>query len=212
MRAPAAPEHSPALPCFAGPNQRTADLRCCRVWCTCKSRPRSRSLKSSRGERHWLLPGPMPHTNTAVRCMLPHRCTAEGGAALPPTALPCASLPPLPPNSEVTNQFGFRFVFDLRRDQWGTLQMPKQVLPGSGALRGTPLSASLGPACNARAWWNAHVHHSPPHLCPNRALCTLPTRSWYVPHACLLAHRPPIPSAACRAASARSGAAVWPWS
>ncbi|PRW20940.1 Acyl-coenzyme A thioesterase mitochondrial [Chlorella sorokiniana] len=33
--------------------------------------------------------------------------------------------------SEVTNQFGFRFIFDLRRDQWGTLQMPRQVLPGA---------------------------------------------------------------------------------
>lgn len=52
--------------------------------------------------------------------------------------LPCCA-PQCSACSEVTNQFGFRFSFDLRKDQWGTLQMPKQVLPGSGAHPGAGL-------------------------------------------------------------------------
>jgi hypothetical protein len=123
--------------------------------------------------------------------------------------------------SEVTNQFGFRFIFDLRRDQWGTLQMPRQVLPGAGALvfQGQSTLPCYQPLCSIDSAAGA----------PMTAIGAVQLRrsahriaTWsrlLMPRQRRTKHPPAHSSAplsthallhACRAAGTGGGAALWP--
>lgn len=82
-----------------------------------------------------------------LRSRWPHPPPSSTSLASPPYTHP-------PARSEVTNTFGFRFSFDLKRDAAGSFIPPKGVLPATGAC------GAQGGACASPS--SACLHARPP--------------------------------------------------